>query len=358
MKNLFPLLFIAFLTIQVQAQNKVKQYAVKSGKVVLKLSGSSTGTRTIYFKDYGNMHYEHEKSVTVVKILGITDRSETDRITIINRNQMWTIDNITNKNTKGEVPFYNSTREMFEDMTEAEQKKFADDFINSLGGERVGTERVFGKTCEKIRVMGSNIWLYKGISFKMESSILGINIKEEVIEFNENASISNSQFNAPGNLHYTNLPTSNGNFSAMESFDAGDDNSYSGDDDVFPVKYPFAKFQNAMNNFKPSGYTRTMVMSQDGQHMGVYTKGMSNIISVIASSEKNMEMAQEEDFRNFQTFKYKGKTLRYGDMDQEGGMGGKALIIPYKNHEMYIIILSVPSRDKSGMLSLADKLRF
>ena len=129
----------------------------------------------------------------------------------------------------------------------------------------------------------------------------------------------------------------------------------SDDEDIVAVTYPFEDFKNAINTFNPEGYSRMMVMNQDGQHVAIYTKGMSNVVSVMATAEENMEF--EGDMSEFETFTHKGKTMHYGDLSEDD-MDGKALVIPYKEHDMYIILMSAPGKDKSTLLKWADELDF
>ena len=353
MKKLLISALVLVIAFQVHAQNQEKKFLVKSGKIEMKLSGSTTGTKTIYFDDYGDKHYEHEKSVTEVKMFGITDRTEKDVINIMNKNQFWTIDNIENNNSKGKLPYYDASREMYANMTDAEQKKFADDILRGFGGEKMGTEKVLGKTCEKLKVMGSYVWIYKGIALKMETNVMGIIANEVAVKFDENASVSSSYFQEPKGLSFTKLPDVQSSFNQMESFDE-EEESY---DDIYPVDYPFADFQKVMSSFSPAGYIPTMMTQQDGQHMALYTQGFTNVVSVVATSDKNMEGSPGDDFENFESFRHGGKTLRYGDLADDE-MGGKALIIPYKEHNMFIIIMSAPGKDKRSMLKMADELDF
>ncbi len=110
-----------------------------------------------------------------------------------------------------------------------------------------------------------------------------------------------------------------------------------------------------MNSFNPEGYTRTMVMTQDGQHIALFMNSLTNVFSVMATAEENME--DSEEFDSFETFSHKGKTMRYGDLSDED-RDSKALIIPYKEHDMFIILVTVPGKDKNTLLRWADELDF
>jgi len=314
MKQVLFFLLSFLLVFQLNAQQSAKRYAIESGKIEYKLTGNTTGTRIVYFSDYGNKHYEHEKSETVTKIFGITDRTETDKITIISGDHFWTIDNLEKKNYEGEMPYSNLSKEMMGNMTEAEQKEMADDILKSFGGQRLGTEKVLGYTCEKLSVMGSFIWLYNGISLKSETNVMGITANEEAIVFEENIAIPSSRYSPPSGVNFTNVEQQQNSMYQgmdMDTYEEDDSDDYQ----TIPVSYPFEDFKKEMNSFNPEGYVRTMVVNQDGQHMALFINSLTNVFSVIATAEENMEGSEE--FDSFETFSHKGKTMHYGDLNDE-----------------------------------------
>jgi hypothetical protein len=358
MKNIL-LIFISFvLAFQLNAQQKASRFTIKSGMVEYKLTGNTKGTKTFYFDDYGDKTREHEKSVTETKIMGHTDRSETDKIVIINDGKYWSMDNLSGENYRGSVPYYKANKEIVEQMSEAEQKKLADDILHSFGGERQGIENVLGKPCEKITVMGAFSWIYKGVVLKSESKVMGIVANETATKFDENISIPANKFIPPSGLTFTDVEKMQQAYlsqmsETMEDYEEYDEeNQY---DDIHPLDFPFPQFAAAMESFIPEGYSKTFVTTQDGQHIAIFNQGLTNIISVVATSSDNME--NDEEFDQFQTFSHGGKTLRYGDLSEED-MSGKALIIPYSEHNMYIILLAAPGLEKDAMVNMADGLSF
>jgi len=353
MKKIFLFGLALILTLQIQAQNQAKRFVIKSGRIVYELSGSTTGTKTIYFDNYGDKFHEHEKSVTEVKMFGMTDITKIDKITIMNGEKFWTVDNIEGDNMQGTLPYYKSSHEMVNNMSEAEQKKMADDMLKSMGGQKQGIEEVLGYDCEKINVMGADTWIYRGMALKSEVNVMGIVSNEVAVEFEENPSLSKSLFEAPSGKDFEDLDQmQQAAFVSMDMSMSIDEE----EDDIVPISYPFEKFQKAMNNFNPEGYAKTMVMQQDGQHIALYMQGLGNVISVMATSDENM-VEEEEDFAQFESFRHDGKTMHYGDLTEDG-MVAKALIIPYEEHDMYILLLAAPGKDKEAMLDMADQLDF
>ena len=69
------------------------------------------------------------------------------------------------------------------EMTDSEKEQFANQLIDSLGGERLGTERILGCDCEIITLLGSKGWNCKGVTLKSEVETLGVTANETAISF-------------------------------------------------------------------------------------------------------------------------------------------------------------------------------
>jgi hypothetical protein len=353
MKNLFLIILGMIIGLQVQAQNQAKKFAIKSGKLEMKLDGSAKGTKTIYFDDYGDQYYEEEKSVTEISMFGVTDRSETHKILIMNKDKYWTIDQLKGKNYSGTLSGYDYSHDMVNGMTEEEQKQLVDNVIKGLGGQRLGFEDVAGFSCEKINVMGINIWVYKGLTLRSEGNIMGVISNEIMTSFEEGISIPASRFQPPSNMQFTEIDLSQqAGFGQLSMYE---DEAEEALEELYPVEYPYEDFTKVVNGFNPESYARTMVMNQGGQYMALYNQGFANMVIVVATSSKNMD--ENDDEMNFESFSHKGKTLRYGEMENEG-MNGKGILIPYDEHHMYIMIMSMPGKDKQTLLKWADELDF
>ena len=356
MKNFILTIMCLVITIQFQAQGNQHKYALKSGKLVMKLTGNTTGTKTIYFDDYGDKYYEEEKSVTVTKMFGITDKTENDKVFISNKDKYWSVDNINGSNMSGTLQYYDLGKEIAKSMTEEEQEQLADDVLNSFGGKKLGQEKVLGYTCDVIEVMGAKSWIYKGVILRSEAKVMGIETNEIATEFEKNISIPSSRFTKPSGTTFEDVDDLQKQYYGEMGMISDEEEDDYDDDDIVALKYLFSDFQEAVNDFTPDGYTQSMVMNQDGQYLAVYNKGFTNMITIIASSEDNIE-EDDGDVEGFETFTHNGKEMRYGNLAEEG-MPGTALIVPYEEHDMYILIMAAPSKDKETLVKYSDNLDF
>jgi hypothetical protein len=196
MKQLFILLSLALISLTNFAQdNQTNKFVLKSGYVEYELTGSITGTKKFWWDKYGDKTRTETKSTSVIKMFGTTTKEEQHTISITSGNTIYSQDLIKGTAYKSSNDEYEEmAQEMTEDMTDAEIEQMGEEFLASLGGERLGTEKVLGKNCEVIKVMMAKVWMYKGIPLKSEAKVMRIETNETAVKFDENISIPSSTF--------------------------------------------------------------------------------------------------------------------------------------------------------------------
>lgn len=356
MKNiLITFLFIAVFSAISSAQ-QARKYAVKSGYLKLELSGSTVGTREIWWDNYGQKTTEHEKYITTTKMLGMKSTEQKDALTIIVNDQFWTINYIENTGMKGVVPNFADDMNM-NSMSEKEQQEFVNQLIEDMGGQRLGTEKLGTYTCEVVSLMGMKVWVYKGLALKSEGKLMGIETKEMYSDFKPGTTVAASKFTPPANIRFKDLSQEqkvSGFGSFMEALEGMDEDDLEDDEKIVPVKYPFEKFKKVVEGFTYPGYTRRGISTLDGVHAATFTKGLSSSIMIVATSRKNSDHNVEE---GFEQFTHNGHTCYYGEINDEE-TEGTALVVEYPAYDMYIVITAMPDMDRKTMLSIADNLKF
>lgn len=356
MRRLILISALLIITLSINAQSKNHRYAIKSGYIKYELTGNTTGTIEIWWDDYGYKTRTLTQSTTVTKMFGMKNEDKKHTLVIINKDMQYVIDYISNRNTKIKIPFYPELV-INKDMTEAEQKELADKILDSLGGERLGTEKVLSYNCEVVTALGFKSWVYKGIALKTAGKMLGIEANQTAVKFSPNKSISSSQFQPPSGVKFEDLSEAEGNpFAAAiqesENIDLDDDSEVV--EDVISTKYPYDKFRSKINAFKYNGYSKAMLTSLKGVHTGMFMKGFSNSIVIVATSKKN---AKNNDINNYNTFTHNGKKCYFGTENGEKGKSS-ALVMDIPSYDTYIIIATSPTVTKTEMLKIADKLGF
>jgi hypothetical protein len=196
MKQLLTILIIALTaSIAISQETDYNQFAIKSGYVEYELTGNTAGTKKFWWDNYGEKSRTEIKSTTTIIIFGISKTEEQHSISVTNGtdNYSWDLIKGTAFKTSNEE-YEEISKEITEDMTEAEIEQMGQDIIDALGGERLGTEKFLGKKCEVLKVMMAKVWIYKGIPLKSEARMLGISSSEKAVELKENIIVPNQTF--------------------------------------------------------------------------------------------------------------------------------------------------------------------
>ena len=82
MKALLMGLLFVILSMTAMAQQQGKYFFVKSGHIEYTLGGNTSGTKSVWFDNYGMLMYTITESTTTVKILGIKSTTSTKELEI------------------------------------------------------------------------------------------------------------------------------------------------------------------------------------------------------------------------------------------------------------------------------------
>jgi hypothetical protein len=205
MKKAFTIAIFITIALALTAQKddylNLKQFDIKSGKVVYKIEGKTKGTKTLWFDDYGRSQYEH--TVTTTKMFGMTTKEE--KLKIRDREWMYDINLIEKTGTKMKVQDGN---EMIQTMTatstDEQLIKLGNDIQKDFDVKEMPSETILGREC-KVHVSGklnSKHWEYKRVPLKLTLDMGGIlgSSNEEATSFDENISIPASKFTVPSGI--------------------------------------------------------------------------------------------------------------------------------------------------------------
>lgn len=186
-------------------QNRLKRYEVKSAVVhyrstvsgiVMGSTISGSGTESLYFKNWGAVELVEEESTQTneVNVFG-TKKTETVDLHTINK-----MDNGENYH----VDFYRKTithsRNAAMDLmqqTNTDAAEASKNMLESMGGKKIGDEKILGYTCEIWELLGAKQWMHKGVVLKLEATSMGIKTIKEATGAEFNISIADKYFNLP-----------------------------------------------------------------------------------------------------------------------------------------------------------------
>lgn len=350
-KSLISSLFI-FLLVTGYSQSNSHRFAIKSGYIKYELTGSTVGTKEFWWDEYGDKTCELEQSTSTTKVMGMTDVQQKHELSIINRETAYSVDYLKNKAYKTATN-YESGKAIANSMTEEQQKKMADDLIKGFGGERLGNEKVLNYSCEVISLMGSKTWIYMGLGLKTEISVMGINNSEIAIVFQPNASVPPSKFEQPSG--YTFEDYSNVEMNPWAALSGAYEEASEDDVPQSATKYPYDDFTNKVNRLNYNGYKKFMVNSMEGMHTAIFMQGMSNSLTIVATSKKG---ADNKEINDAEAIVRNGKTYYYGEEEDEDGENSSYIVLDVPKYDTFIVIAAAPTLSQTELFKIADQLNF
>jgi hypothetical protein len=199
MKIKFIFLFAVYvLTISAFGQEKsFKRYNLKSGVIRYEMTGMQTGTAVTYFDDYGMKEatYEH----FVVDLYG--EEQVFDNVSYLIGFWQYNLDKQNGIATKSKN---RTLASLVEDSEDGNLVMIGKELFSSMGGKLSGEEEFMGRKCEiwELESMGTKIWVWENIPLKTETELMGISIRREAVEIEENADIPPSKFELPKDVEF------------------------------------------------------------------------------------------------------------------------------------------------------------
>jgi hypothetical protein len=191
---------ILLLTASVEAKN-IKRYSLKSAIIKYKINGhgqmmgvdtNSSGTKSLYFKEYGNLSLE-ETEQTIVQLGETPDLRRAHTLKKVNHLTVYNVDFKQKKIIK--------SRDLVASKYHDLERSLSDDNIALLlesGGTRGGTDKVLGFKCEIWNIMGTSQCLYQDqIPLWIEADIMGMKQKTIATNIEFNVNISDKEFELP-----------------------------------------------------------------------------------------------------------------------------------------------------------------
>ena len=178
-----------------------RRYQIESGIVEYAISGSQTGTETLYFDKWGMREAKYTN--TEISAMGITQK--TNQMTLMDGDWIYNVDLDKRTGTKMKNPLF----EMIADKSGT--KDFGEmglQMLKEMGGEKTGSEEIAGKLCDvwESKDLGSKSWIWNSLTLKTEVNMAGIAITILATKVDEGASIPEDKFTLPSDVTITEAP--------------------------------------------------------------------------------------------------------------------------------------------------------
>jgi len=162
------------------------EYAISGGGNIMGVQSDTRGKRRLVFDQWGLLQIQKEQRTSTV--MGQT--AKTDSITKIDNGIVYAVD--VDKKVIIKQSF-----EMFGQSDNQDMLKMGKEMFKKLGGKQTGTGSMLGYACEIWELMGTKIWIHKGVALKVEAEMMGIKHIEEAVDVKFDVAIDQNEFDIP-----------------------------------------------------------------------------------------------------------------------------------------------------------------
>ncbi len=186
----------------VASGSQIKMYDVKSGKIEYKIKGSgeimgqklqSIGKKRVIFDAYGAKKLTEENKIEKQTIMGEKKVTKTHTMTYMKEGMVYQVD----FKAKRIMRMANMSSSMGALFGGQNMKQIGEEMIKKMGGKKTGTDSVLGYTCNVWELMGTKQCIYKGITLKVESNMMGIKNIEVATKVEFDMRLSTDDFTLP-----------------------------------------------------------------------------------------------------------------------------------------------------------------
>ena len=185
------------------ADSKMKKYDIKSAKIEysIKSSGSMLGMTTkevgkkrVIFDDYGVKELKEESRVKKMSGLGQNKIDKSHSLNYMNNLIIYNVD----FKKKKIMRMQNQGAAMASMFGGGKNlKQTGEEMLIKMGGKKIGSDKVAGYKCDVWDLMGTKQCIYKGVTLRVESEIMGIKSTEVATKAEFDLSLSRDDFKLP-----------------------------------------------------------------------------------------------------------------------------------------------------------------
>ena len=185
--------------ISAAAAGDMRLFDIKSGKVTYTIRGTANmmgittqiqGKKRLIFDNYGARNLTETVQQEKRSGMGGNQTAKTHTITLMDGDTIYQVD----FKYKKIIKMANVGAAI---LGSDNMKQKGLPMIKQMGGRKTGTDKVLGYTCDVWELMGTKQCIYKGITLKVESNIMGITNTEIATDAKFDIRLSNHDFKLP-----------------------------------------------------------------------------------------------------------------------------------------------------------------
>ncbi|MGD9493040.1 MAG: hypothetical protein AB7V36_06780 [Bacteroidales bacterium] len=354
---------VYFILGVITAQNSYnyqKRFQVKSGHVEYTLSGMETGTKTIWWDNFGNNYREEINSSQTVKTLKGTEEVKNQSLSIFDGNYYYSINAETMQGTKVHKDAVPDFSILGSGLNDGEMEQLAEGLLQGMNGKtEKQSETVLGYTCDVTTAMGATVYSYKGVTLKSYVKIGSNENTEQATVFEENITVSASKFAPPANAFIEDISAETVGF-AIDNYESEEEQGL-----LYPSGIAFEEFRNESECVRRKlGYSLAMHDASGGEYSSMWTQESKNTIWILVNSLQNYNNWRD-DFAgdNIEYFVHNGNQMAFQkeniyDEESKTFTAASTLFVELKLKDAFFRIMSTPQISKEKLLEIFDQFVF
>lgn len=198
-REMAAIIWLSVGLITVTHAKSMKLFDIKSGKIIYKLSGSAnimgmkmqmSGIKRFIFDNYGARSLIEIKKTQKKSGMGGQKSEQTHTLTLVDQKSISVADFNTKIITK--VPNIGASM-----LGGGNMKDKGLAMLKQMGGKKRGTDKVLGYTCDVWELMGTKQCIYKGVTLKVVSNVMGVVNREIATDIKFDSALSDNDFKLP-----------------------------------------------------------------------------------------------------------------------------------------------------------------
>ena len=364
MKAKLIIALLILLVFSAYAQQQGKYIFTKSGHIEYSLSGSTVGTKSVWYDDFGIKMATLTESTSTISLMGITQTTEVKELEIRNGNLLWKINLLDNTGTKTTIDYaVKSGKALTDNKSDAELHQMERQAVIDLGGSIEGYENILGKKCMVFTLGDTKFWQYKGYPLKSTISMMGITNNETGISFEENITVPESKFAIPAGVTITEgVNPMDGDFSGLLSGLEGmnpEEDQEAEYEEPLQTNLTYAEFIKAVKGLKVQGFSYTMGEQSTGSYITMFRIGSFYAGASVFNLNLFDHAEQGEPIEVQKTYTLNGKQAKYAYTHEgENETPMHALFIQNPARKLTLVIHAQRDLPLSTMEEIARQLNF
>ncbi|MBK6964821.1 MAG: hypothetical protein IPH20_13005 [Bacteroidales bacterium] len=341
-------------------QQQGKYFFTKSGHIEYTLGGNWTGTKSIWFDDYGMLMRTLTESTSTVTVAGFTSTTAEKKLEIRKGKDIWVIDLLTNTGSKSDIGLQTGMgRNMTQGKSDEELHQMERKIITDMGATITGYETFLGKKCLMFTWGTTKFSQYKGIPLKSEVTQTGVlSLLETAVSFEENISVPASKFEIPDNIEFQQSGGLSEVLKGLESSGEYQEQEENGT----PPGLSYERFEIATKSLNIPGFPYFMSDNSGGIYLTSYAKSETEQIIIFMENEGRFyEMAQGgEGMIVESTYSLDGHDAVFINITHEDDgtpTNSRSLLVRMPEHQAVLYIIASLPKSKSELEGIIRQIR-